>query len=210
MKKIIPFKKDIIFKTNLDEVTSISLENTLKIDESILSGNFVVSGEYKITSESLDVEKFNYELPFSIAFDSKYNLKNATVDIDDFYYEIINNSILSINIEVLVDKIEEEEKMNKIEENINPINENVEERCIEEEIVESNIQNNSQEISLFDNINVVDTYSTYKVYIVRENDTIESILEKYNVTKENIEKYNDLSEIKIGNKIIIPVINEGN
>ena len=28
MKNIIPFKKDVIFKTNISEVTSISLENT--------------------------------------------------------------------------------------------------------------------------------------------------------------------------------------
>ena len=30
MKNIIPFKKDIIFKTKLGEITSIYLENTLK------------------------------------------------------------------------------------------------------------------------------------------------------------------------------------
>ena len=39
MKKIIPFKKDIIFKTNLAEITSISLEHTLKISEKIVNGN---------------------------------------------------------------------------------------------------------------------------------------------------------------------------
>ena len=101
MKKIIPFKKDIIFKTNLSEVTSISLEHNLKIEENILLGDFIVSGEYKITDESRDTESFLYELPFEVAFDPKYILDNATIDIDDFYYEIINNSVLKINIEAI-------------------------------------------------------------------------------------------------------------
>ena len=107
MKTIIPFKKDIIFKTNLSEITSISLENTLKIEDKTLSGSFIISGDYKITEESKDTENFLYDLPFNIVFDDKYDLSNSIVDINDFYYEIVNDSVLSINIEVLVDKIEE-------------------------------------------------------------------------------------------------------
>ena len=76
------------------------------------------------------------------------------------------------------------------------------ERCIEEE----------KEIipNLFDNINIEETYNTYKICIVRENDTLESIMEKYSVNKDTLELYNDISEIKLGDKIIIPVIYEGN
>lgn len=208
MKKIIPFKKEIIFKTNISEITSISLENTLKIEENIVSGNFIVSGDYKVTDNSIDVETFLYELPFSIAFDNKYDLTKAIVDIDDFYYEIINNGVLSINIEVLVDNIEEKEEEVIMDSVIE------EERCVEEEdtpIKEETVEKIeiNDDISLFDNISIEDTYKTYKVYIVRENDTLESILEKYNVTKDLLDSYNDLSEIKLGNKIIIPVINEG-
>ena len=49
-----------------------------------------------------------------------------------------------------------------------------------------------------------DESSSYIVYIVRENDTIETILEKYNVSIEKLKEYNDLTEIKKGDKIIIP------
>lgn len=214
MKKIIPFKKDIIFKTNLKEITSISLENTLKVDDDLVCGDFIVSGDYKITETSVNTELFSYELPFEVAFDSKYDLKNAIIDIDDFYYEIINDSVLSINIDVAIDKIEENEleeeeiEMNNIENEIEEI-ESEDERCVEEENVE--VEDESQEqISLFDNINIDDTYNTYKVYIVRENDTLESICDKYSVSKDNLELYNNLSEIKLGDKIIIPIIYEGN
>ena len=220
MKKVITFKKDIIFKTNLEEITSISLEHTLKIDENMLTGDFIVSGEYKITNESRDTEKFSYELPFEVVFDEKYKLDNAVIDIEDFYYEIVNNSILRINIEASLDKIEEilieEPLIEKVDlEDLLEENNNIEElreekedinmeteRCIEEE----------KEIipNLFDNINIEETYNTYKICIVRENDTLESIMEKYSVNKDTLELYNDISEIKLGDKIIIPVIYEGN
>lgn len=208
MKKIIPFKKDIIFKTNLSEITSISLENTLKIEDKTLSGSFIISGDYKITEESKDTEKFLYDLPFNIVFDDKYDLSNSIVDINDFYYEIVNDSVLSINIEVLVDKIEE---ILINEEDV--ILETVEDkRCIEEEneVIEKKEEKRESNINLFDNISIEETYSTYKIYIVRENDTIESIMEKYNIKKDALELYNDLTELKLGDKIIIPVLYEGN
>lgn len=192
MKKIVPFKKEIIFKTNLSEITSISLENTLKTDKESIVGNFIISGEYKATEKSVDVEPFTYEIPFSIAFDPKYILDNSTINIEDFYYEIINNKVLSINIEVLIDNIDEREAID-VEEK----------RCIEEEP-------DKETTNVFDNIDVDDSYNTYKIYIVRENDSVEKIIEKYNISKEELEEYNNLSEIKLGDKIIIPVSNEGN
>ena len=41
---------------------------------------------------------------------------------------------------------------------------------------------------------------------MREEDTIEKIMLKYNVSKEVLDEYNNLSNIKIGDKIIIPSI----
>ena len=57
---------------------------------------------------------------------------------------------------------------------------------------------------IFDILSDGETYATYRIYIVRENDTIESIIQKYGVNKNMLENYNDLKEIKIGDKIIIP------
>ena len=53
-----------------------------------------------------------------------------------------------------------------------------------------------------------DTYGTFVVYIVRENETINSIIEKYNTSLEEIEKYNDIKDLNIGTKLIIPLLNE--
>lgn len=59
--------------------------------------------------------------------------------------------------------------------------------------------------SLFENINESEeTYATYSVYILREEETINSLIEKYKTTKEELENYNDLANLSIGSKIIIP------
>lgn len=250
MKKIIPFKKDIIFKTNVSEITSISLEHTLHFESNnSVGGEFNISGEYKITDASINVEPFSYHLPFDISLDEKYILDGATVDINDFYYEIINDNVLSVNIEVIMDGLEEklipeepvreeetvvqevsEESLIPTKEQVTNLLEEIEESAqasAEQEMIEEFVgdevsmelaeQDRLEETarciepeenkigSLFDHMDdTVETYQSYKVYIVREGDTLETILEKYSVTKEEIESYNDLKEMKIGDKIIIP------
>ena len=74
---------------------------------------------------------------------------------------------------------------------------------------DKNLENLSNNINFFntDNFNT-DTYVTYYVYIVKEDDTLNSIMEKFNVSKEKLGIYNDLSDLKKGTKIIIPMENE--
>lgn len=232
MKKIVPFKKEISFKTNISEVTSISLEHNLHLTKNnLITGAFTISGEYKIADNSINTEIFNFELPFDINIDDKYIVDNVFVDIDDFYYEIIDSKVLSVNIEVLIDKLEErpliiKEVIEQPEVSLEKIEQEIlqnEERCYEEEDEfpfkeiesidmkvlnekEGKKMNEDKNIkSLFDNFNDnSESYSTYKVYIIRENDNIETVIQKYNVTKEILSLYNDLNELKIGDKLIIP------
>jgi hypothetical protein len=255
MRKIIPFKKEILFKTKLKEVTSISLEHDYKINDDVITGEFLVSGDYKITSSSINREEFNYKIPFEIAIDSRYDTSTMNLDIENFYYEIINEEILKVNIDVYVEgeyKKEEEKgttsQVEEIGEDKEEIMADVEDRIDEENTQEGtvnimalenkktnlldvensltdnspnniNITNNNPSINvndnttnnpinIFDNINMEETYSTYYVYIVKENDTIEDILTKYNITKEELENYNDISSIKPMDKLVIPSHNE--
>lgn len=208
MKKIIPFKKDIIFKTNISEITSISLEHNLKSSIDSVDGYLIVSGEYKINQTSTSVEPFSYSLPFSIDFSSEYDLSKANIEIDDFYYEVVNDDVLVVNIDVLIDNIEpiiipKKEEVERMDINVLYEEEKKDDnRCIEQE-------NISSIGSIFDALDdSKETYSTYSIYIVREGDTLENILIKYNTSKENLEEYNDLSDIKINSKIIIPILNE--
>ena len=229
MKKIVPFRKEISFKTNVSEITSISLEHDLHLEESEIRGNFTLSGEYKMNDTSVNVEGFHYDLPFQIALDEKYILDSVVCDIDDFYYEIVNDNILSISIDVLIDKLEEKPLMETREciesDDVLPtVEKESTERLEKEESVEEvfeekreiqterdrkmdiqealSVESTVPEVkSIFDSF---DDYASYKVYIVREEDTIESILVKYTIAREELEKYNNLKEIKIGDKLIIP------
>ena len=53
-----------------------------------------------------------------------------------------------------------------------------------------------------------ESFATYSVYIVRENDTIDTIMNKYQVHREELEDYNDLDNLIVGTKIIIPTQHE--
>lgn len=277
MKQIIPFKQELLFKTKISEITSISLEHTLSLtEEDLISGEFLISGDYKMTEGSINREKFSYTLPFEINLNSKYNLSNIVIDIDNFYYEVINNESLLVNIDVYFEgeklkepeeqpiqlqeepKEEPKEDRNKeeeyqdavildnepIEEEVSIVNEehkniiekNIDYKKIEKELEltdnttdfsntlinnanktkeENNLTTQKEnttvinnEFNIFENIDNSDTYVTYHVYIVKEDDNIDTIIDKYGVTKEEITNYNDITTINPGDKIIIPNKNE--
>lgn len=59
--------------------------------------------------------------------------------------------------------------------------------------------------SLFSNLaDDDDTFKTYSIHIMREGDNLENIMERYKVSKEDLENYNELSSIQINSKVIIP------
>ena len=213
MKKLIPFQKDLSFDNKIHEISSISLEHTLKLNEgNQISGEFIVSGTYKLTEASINVDPFEYILPFSISIDKKYETKNINVDINDFYYELVNNQILSINIEVVIDNLEEKEETFVTKEKTVIPNEpeDIREETLNEENQEetetvSKTENENTETtkSIFENLDENERYSVYKVHVVTENDTVESILQKYQITKEELEAYNDLNDVQMGSKLII-------
>ncbi|MCI9084110.1 MAG: LysM peptidoglycan-binding domain-containing protein [Bacilli bacterium] len=222
MKKLVPFKKDINFDTNVALINSISLEHEVtKQGDHLIAGKFIINGDYKMTDTSVNLDDFEYELPFNINIDKKYDIDNASIDISDFYYEVVNNRILNVNIELCIDDIEEvEEEVMEKEDLLDelkgeeiPVLENQELQSLprEDREVEESVPSERTTVnvkSLFDGLDENEDYTVYKIHIVTENDTIESIINDYEVTKELLLAYNDLSEVKIGDKIIIPA-NEG-
>ena len=208
MKKLIPFQKELIFKNYVHEITSISLEHNLKLKEkNQISGEFIISGTYKMTEASINVDPFEYKIPFDISIDKKYDATNIEVDINDFYYELINNETLSVNIEIIIDGLEEKEeptvpKEKTITQNDKEIKEEIRE---ETQTIEQTANDEEITKSIFENLDENERYSVYKVHVITENDTIDSILQKYGITKETLETYNDLNDMQIGNKLIIEV-----
>lgn len=226
MKKIVSFKKDLLFKTKVSEITSISLEHKIiSTSDDLVSGEFLINGEYKMTEGSINREKYDFNLPFDIALNSKYDISTLKVDIDNFDYEIVNNELLNVSIDLLIEADEKEKKEEVREEKEEPkIIDNDREIELEKNIVKDNIINednsivknnpiiNEENININNNINTNnlfnvegnETYKTYYVYVVKEEDTIDKILDKYKITKEDLELYNDITNIKPLDKIIIP------
>ena len=206
MKKTIPFTKDITFKTKIGEITSISLDNDLMLKgEDLISGNFYISGSYKMLETSTILEEYSYKIPCEIGISEEYDTFDASIDIDDFYYEIIDDEILRINIVVAIDNLKKKEKEEKVVEELPQEKEVLEEnRCIEEEIEKPNISFLEVKEKAKKE---TDNYLTYKVYIFKDVDSIEDVLEKYKITKEDLENYNNLEDIVPGVKLVIPSIN---
>ena len=208
MNKIIPFSKDITFNEKIGEIVSIALDDTLTFtDNYTIKGELVVRG----CNKNDDIETdFNYPLPVEITVDDRYDTDKCTIMIDDFYYEIINDNILHVKIDILLDnlfykEIKEEKEIREVSVEVEKIKDEIKEDVLSIEPSKESEENST--IDLFQN-NGNKEYSIYRVYTVRENDTLNSILEKYKVTKEELEELNDLKEFKVGIKLIIPSIDE--
>lgn len=275
MKKLVPFTKEIEFKTMISKVTSISLEHTLRVEkDNLISGYFILEGTYKMTQASQIDEEFSYKIPVDIELDEKYDTSNITLDIDDFTYEVIDEEKMRLNITLCIDNIEEKEVVLPVEDVIEdfdtleledknsgnreskndgvlddlfldtskkvPLEFDSKKEIVEEESEQNNNDNtinNAESVETSDeliyenntsnnntnnntnkpqmvNNNVssifssfkdnIETYKTYSVYIMKEEDTIDVVLQKYGVTREELEEYNDMSDIKTGSKIIVP------
>ena len=208
MKKVIPFTKTITFKTMIKEITDIGVTHNLVLkDNNEVTGDILVDGKYRASEASLLEEEFHYKLPFVIAIDSKYDVNDLTINIEDFNFEIVNDEDMELNVEIGLDNIYEKEETREdieIPVETDEIVENI-------EILDEEEKNDSKTniTSIFNNITSNnETFSSYHVYIVRDTDTLESIMDKYNVSRDNLADYNDLDNIISGTKLIIPCSND--
>lgn len=267
MKQIIPFYKEIVFKTNIASITSMSLEHQEKVLEGEVSGDFIIFGDYKIHNDTTEKEKFKYKLPFTALIPDNVDTESITVDVENFNYEQIDSDVIRIDInfsiqgEIIKEEIVEldtlerldneesildiddseydceilDEELDKIDKEIDEIlkdkdmQEVMDDSCDEENFVdeEENLRNENDDIMeemmeqsklVNENNNLVlvteknqeqkEEYVTYHVHIVKEIDTLENILKNYNVTIDCLKEYNEISEIKVGDKIIIPEYGE--
>lgn len=305
MKKIISFDKEILFPTMIGEITAISLDQTLKfLSKNDIEGDFIVSGRYKMTEASAIEEDFKHVLPIEITLLETFTLETTKIDIKDFYYEVIDEEILKVKIDIQIEGVEEvlleeekeevveaisekeerkveekeelipeveivkptvieeqedlrecdseektcEEKLSDVEPVITSTDEIIEEDKLEvvepvhkeekeesvvdkKTIVEEFAMNQKSSDTTLEEVEVVDvhkqektntniqsifrvfndaeeTYRAYTVYIMRKNDSINSVLDRYQITKEQLEEYNDLSKIELGSKVIIPTTND--
>ena len=191
MKETIEFKKDIIFKTTIQEMTELDVTHEYKVLDDVIEGEFHVSGEYKMTEASVKHEEFLYNIPFAIALSERIKKESVNLVMDDYTYEIDKDILhlkmkLGMQYEEMLDGVEEEQEVIS------------EEKDIEKEEVKEQIEEFSKKFNMPDN------YITYKIHIMKSDETIDSIAMKYNVRIDDIKEYNKEEVYSIGDKIVIP------
>lgn len=191
----IPFSQEI--KNDIDPET-LELEITNFVYDSD-NDNLYVTINYLITGDRKDILLFDDEE------DLDEFLKSREVDlvIDD-----INNDIDNC-LEKQEERVVIEGSEKNSEENLEEKREvkEVEPIVEEDKINDRDIDQSKEE--LLKNVNVDDdNYITYKVHIVKQEDTEEAIMLKYNITMDDLKEYNNYTNLSLGDKLIIPVVNE--
>ena len=229
MRQVIPFSKNIEFKTMINEITNISFEHNLSLNENnSISGDFLITGKYKINQSSPTEEDFSNKIPIDIAIDPKYKTESIELEIDDFKYEKVDSNKLKVDIDLSIDNLERKEEVEELEiidsqerkmlsdsekEEISKIINSDDTSTLfkefdnkQELIIEKTEEEKKPNVgSLFEAFkDTEETFTTYSVYIIRNGDNIDEIISKYKTTREKLEEYNDMNSIKIGTKLIIP------
>lgn len=227
MNITIPFSKEILFKSKIAEITSISLEHDVSINEKELLGDFIVSGEYKNLDVNVDTNPFSHVVPFSVNLDDDIDIESLKYEIEDFSYEIKEEDILKVNIlfHVTADKIvfKHEDVFERpsddvfevkdervIEEPITDDKSDDDENTIVEEISENRLEkaNGVTNSEIITNNELVEDYITYHIHLVKAGETYKSISKIYNISEEELQDLNDYADVSLGDKLLIPEINE--
>ena len=227
MKQVIPFYKEIVFKNKIANLTSISLEHNEKVVDGEVSGEFIVYGDYKVHNDTTEKEEFKYKLPFTALLPDDIDLSTVKVDITDFKYDQIDEDVLRIDIDFSIEGdtlecldereiIEEEDTINEEIDEILGIKDEVETLELPVESMEEEVQVRedtiNEEIQVIEKteekIETMEEYVTYHVHVVGSNDSVENIMKLYNTNLDMLNQYNDIKELKIGDKVIIPEYNE--
>lgn len=222
---------DYTMKENQEEIEGVFLiEGSYKTHElSLNKKEFKFEIPFNETIENLkentaniEVEDFTYDFaPDNLTIDIDYELTYEENDeSDEFNEEEFERFLQDHEVDIVNLKEEPQEEVRVDEEDLE---DNKEELNEEEFAIESNVDDEAREISIIpeeddsdadalpailNNLNKEEKYITYHVYVCENDDTLESISEKFQTTKEEIREYNDIDDIEYGRKIIIPVKDE--
>lgn len=214
MKQLIPFKKNITLNQEFETITSLLLEHDYIIEDGLVKGNFKVNGSFRSTLASLVDEDFESVVPFEIALSDKIEESSVNVTIDDYKYSTNFNNTIILEVDLNLEYEEKEiysfiDELSNVEENIRTdefINMNDEFITKEVEEEKEEIKGNNSIEDVYSFVSEKKDFVTYKIYFVKEMDDFESISKKFNISIEELEKYNEIKELKVNDKVIIPYV----
>ena len=175
----------------------------------------LIPDDIDVDSVRVDITNFNYEqieenvlrvdIDFSIEGEEiERDCDIETIVGDDSVADLIDEE-LSNNIDRIINNdLEEDMKDNEEHDLVRDEVVVTEPEVVldTQEVIEEKIFNNKKEIVEKEEIN--EEYVTYHVHVVSNKDSIESIMKMYNVNMELLKEYNDIKELKIGDKVLIP------
>ena len=222
IKDITSISLDNDYKINKQQITgNFIINGEYKIHEISINKekfNFKIPYSYDINNDidtstvKVDITNFTYdykkdELLVNIEYKITGDRKDVLLFDDE---ESLDDFLKRNEVEVISDRIDNIKKEIDEENNNEPKKDNEEKKVLETKKDEIRVNTDTEnetvtEKDIINNINnVQDKFITYKVYKLKETDTLESIVMKYHTTIDELKEYNDLSNIKINDKIIIP------
>lgn len=209
-------EEDFNYKIPVEIMLTTSLdEEKRKIDINNFTYNIVNEEALEVKVEVLieGLEKIDIDV---IEEDSVEPLEEVREEekvevLEDVREEPLDEVKSDEDIEVL--KTEDEEIKDEALPSFNDVNSK---KSIDKEVISLNkdeevkvTTNNENNKEVMDSIfsafaNTEETYATYSVYILREDDTLDEVIAKYKTNREILAEYNDLDNLKIGTKLIIP------
>lgn len=174
----------------------------------------LIPDDIDIDSVRVDITNFNYEqieenvlrIDIDFSIEGEENTRDCEVlelVTDDNVVDLIDDEISDDIDEILNNTLEDDMKIEEEKEEVRNEIVDVPEVILDtEKLKETEILNNKKEVVEKEEIN--EEYVTYHVHVVSSKDSIESIMKTYNVNMELLKEYNDIKELKIGDKVLIP------
>lgn len=184
------FRYDLVSDKNLKVNIDLYIDGEI-IEEPLPREHNQEELEFDIREESENDISLEEAILDSTVYEEHIIPKEDNVEKQDNQQEYNEEMIEPERIDLLKEMltVNKEEPMN---EDLNIDNDNI-----------NTISNDNDNNNIFEP-NQEEKYVTYRVYKVLENDTIDTILSKYNITKEILADYNNIENITPGDKLIIP------
>ncbi len=174
-----------------------------------------ISDRIKEDSLEFNIEDFSYDVEGNNTLKVKieYSLSGEEREEDEeVTFERVNEDELTEELNIIddfLDKNEDnpEERVEEVE-GLKEEKEKQDEVEVKEEVAEERLTS-KEEKTIMDTIkDSDDTFVTYHVHIVKESETIESISSVYGVPSSLVKEYNTLDNIEVGDKVLIPKLDE--
>ncbi len=158
----------------------------------------------KTPTEMEEIEESQQELPQE---EEESLQRNAPVEEEEEEKDAQEEAILTTNQEASI----EEESLLQAQESLEKMNDNKDSQEKSVEMSNNSPQNTAPSKEVMHSIfsafkDTEETFSTYSIYILREGDTLDEVLNHYGVSREEAEKYNQLEDLKVGSKLILPTV----